>query len=442
LHRHKAIGGKTEAKLGEERLRAARSRRGLISITSLILFVLLGSTLPGSKSARAQTSEPTTEQLQKEIRQRDAIIRSLVRRVEKLERQVGTGASASASPAAAATRPAVSSQPAARPPAPTVTALETEAPAPAPATPSTPPASSAGATPQAADTNPPAPGQFEVSPEAAERALERTLVATGNLLVPKGFAEVEPLLSYTRRENPSQILFNVNRNEFSWALDMRFGLPWESQFEIALPYNLAQQQVNNVLQQPVTDIAVAPPQQFSNSWGNSFGDVTVGLAKIFVHESGWIPDLLGRVTYEIPTGPENSNQVALPSRRSLLGFSLTGTKRQDPLVFVVTGGYSRSFSTGKIDLGDQANLLTGAFLATSPETSLRAVLQENFIQAIRVHDLTLRGSDTVQSILTFGASSILGRGALIDLQVGIGLTTFAPRYTVILSGTYRFATGL
>jgi hypothetical protein len=442
LHRHKAIGGKTEAKLGEERLRAARSRRGLISITSLILFVLLGSTLPGSKSARAQTSEPTTEQLQKEIRQRDAIIRSLVRRVEKLERQVGTGASASASPAAAATRPAASSQPAARPPAPTVTALETEAPAPAPATPSTPPASSAGATPQAADTNPPAPGQFEVSPEAAERALERTLVATGNLLVPKGFAEVEPLLSYTRRENPSQILFNVNRNEFSWALDMRFGLPWESQFEIALPYNLAQQQVNNVLQQPVTDIAVAPPQQFSNSWGNSFGDVTVGLAKIFVHESGWIPDLLGRVTYEIPTGPENSNQVALPSRRSLLGFSLTGTKRQDPLVFVVTGGYSRSFSTGKIDLGDQANLLTGAFLATSPETSLRAVLQENFVQAIRVHDLTLRGSDTVQSILTFGASSILGRGALIDLQVGIGLTTFAPKYTVILSGTYRFATGL
>ena len=172
----------------------------------MILLVLLSSTLPGSMAARAQTSEPTTEQLQKEIRQRDAIIRSLVRRVEKLERQVGTGASASASPAAAATRPAASSRPAARPPAPTVTALETEAPAPAPATPSTPPASSAGATPQAADTNPPAPGQFEVSPEAAERALERTLVATGNLLVPKGFAEVEPLLSYTRRENPSQIL--------------------------------------------------------------------------------------------------------------------------------------------------------------------------------------------------------------------------------------------
>jgi hypothetical protein len=211
---------------------------------------------------------------------------------------------------------------------------------------------------------------------------------------------------------------------------MRFGLPWESQFEIALPYNLVQQQVN--------DVAVAPPQQASNRWGNSFGDLTVGLAKTLVHESGWIPDLLGRVTYEIPTGPDNSNQVPLPSRRNNLAFSLTGTKRQDPLVFVATAGYTKVFETGKIDLGDQYNFLTGAFLATSPETSLRAVLQENFFQDIRVHDITLRGSDTVQSILNFGASSIFGRGLLVDLQVGIGLTNAAPKYSVILSSTYRF----
>jgi hypothetical protein len=413
-------------------LRAARSRRGLIGTTSMTLLVLLGSTLPGSTAARAQTSELTTEQLQKQILQRDAIIRSLVRRVEKLERQVGTGASASASPAAAATRSAARSRPGAQPPPPTVTALETQEPAPAPVRPNTPPASSAGATQQAADTNPPAPGQFEVSEQAAERALDRTLVATGNLLVPKGFAEVQPLLSYTRREIPTQVLFNLNRNEFNWALDMRFGLPWESQFEIALPYNLVQQQV--------TDLRMVPPQQeqASNRWGNSFGDLTVGLAKTFVHESGWIPDLLGRVSYEIPTGPDNSNQVPLPSRRNNLAFSLTATKRQDPLVFVATGGYTKVFETGGIDLGDQYNFLTGAFLATSPETSLRAVLQENFIRSIRFHDVTIRGSDTVQSILTFGASSILGRGVLVDLQVGIGLTTFAPKYTVILSGTYRF----
>lgn len=85
-------------------------------------------------------------------------------------------------------------------------------------------------------------------------------------------------------------------------------------------------------------------------------DLMVGLAKTFVHESGWLPDLLGRVTYEIPTGPENSNQVPLPSNRDLLAFSLTATKRQDPLVFVATGGYTKSVSNGPDASGQPSQL--------------------------------------------------------------------------------------
>lgn len=413
-------------------MRATRARRELTSTTAVAVLVSLGVLLPGSMGARARTTKPTIEQLQKEIRQRDAIIRNLVRRVENLERQTGTRDSASASPAGVPTRSAARSQAGTPAPAQTeVAALEPEETAPAPTKSArTPSPSSAGTNQQAARTDPSAPGQFNVSDEDAERALERTLVATGNLLVPSGFGEVEPLFGYTRREIPTQVLFNLNRNEFNWALDMRFGLPWESQFEIALPYNLVQQQV--------TDIAVAPPQQASNRWGNSFGDVTVGLAKTFVHESGWVPDLLGRVSYEIPTGPENSNQVPLPSRRNNLAFSVTALKRQDPLVFVATGGYTKAFQTSQLNLGDQINFQTGAFLGTSPETTLRGVLQENFFQNIRVNDITLRGSDTVQSILNFGASTILGRGVLVDLQVGLGLTNAAPKYSVILSSTYRF----
>jgi hypothetical protein len=401
-------------------------RLGLVSVRSTILLALLGSASSGSTTAHAQSGEATIEQLQKEIRQRDAVIRNLVRRVERLERQVGTGASAAPSPIAGPT----GSVARAPPPAATVAAAESAESTPGTAGPKISPPSPAGVTQQAADVNPPTPRELEINEEAAERALERTLVATGNLLVPKGFAEIQPSFSYTRREQPTQAFFNLNRNEFSWALDMRLGLPWESQFEIALPYNLAQQQV--------TDIAVTPPQQVSNSWGNSFGDLTIGLAKTFVHESGWLPELLGRVTYEIPTGPESRNNVPLPSDRSLLAFSLTATKRQDPLVFVATGGYTKSFETDLIDPGDQVNFLTGVFLATSPETSLRAVLQNNFIEAVRVNDVTFRGSDTVQTVLNFGVSSILGRGILADLQVGGGLTSSAPKYSVTLSGTYRF----
>jgi hypothetical protein len=420
--------------VGGRLLKATHLRRRSTG-AAMAVFVLSGMALP----IRAQPSQPTIQELQKEIRQRDELIRSLVHRVENLERQIGSRPPDTAEPAATGARRAAKLRDA-RPPAgqTQVAAFDPGEQSPAPTTPGTArPAAPAGATQQAAGGNAAAPGQFDVSEDAAERALERTLVATGNLLVPSGFAEVEPLFSYTRRETAALgtattglAPFNLNRNEFSWALDARLGLPWESQFEIGVPYNLVQQQITNGL--------VTPPQQVSNSWGNSFGDVTVGLAKTFVHESGWIPDVLGRITYEIPTGPLSSNQVPLPSGESKLSPTLTLLKRQDPLVFVATGGYTKAFQSSQINPGDQINFQTGAFLATSPETTLRGVLQQNFLQDTTIRDTTFRGSGTVQSILTFGASSILDRGLLVDLQVGFGLTNAAPKYSVILSSTYRF----
>ena len=209
------------------------------------------------------------EELQKEIRQRDVMIQSLVRRVENLERQMGTGSPDATNPPAAASRRAAKSRTVKLSAKNEVAALDPDQSAPAPQTrDKVRLASGVAPTQQAARTSPPAPGQFDVSEDDAERALERTLVATGNLLVPNGFAEVEPLFGYTRRESPNLIISEVNRNEFTWALDLRLGLPWESQFEIGVPYNLVQQQV--------TDITVAPVQQTSNRWVNSFGDLTVG----------------------------------------------------------------------------------------------------------------------------------------------------------------------
>src|SRR5215831_15021241 len=118
--------------MGDERLRATR---GLGSATPVALLAVLGTTLPNLMAAHAQPTKPkpSVEQLQKEIRQRDALIQSLVRRVENLERQMTTSASASASPAAAAKR-SVRARAAAPSPAETETAsLDPEEPESAPA---------------------------------------------------------------------------------------------------------------------------------------------------------------------------------------------------------------------------------------------------------------------------------------------------------------------
>jgi hypothetical protein len=389
------------------------------------LSALAQTAAPDTAVGASATKDPTVKELQNEIRKRDALIESLARRVERLERQVNRQAAKSAA-ARANVVPAVAS-PSAPGPAATNVSFGPEQTAQAPPPGAAPPAP-APAAPSA--TTPAAPGQFEVSPEAAERALERTLVATGNLLVPAGFAEVEPLFSYDRRETTTEVIANLNRNELSTALDTRIGLPWESQLEVALPWNFDEQQVTNQ--------EVAPAQLLSDRWGNSVGDLTIGAAKTFIYESGWIPSILGRVTWEVPTGPIEANGVPLNSGANRLSASLTALRRQDPLVFTATGGYTRAFEANGLIPGNQINFTTGAFLATSPETSLRAVLSQNFVQDVTIHGVTIPGSNSVQPIMTFGASSILGRGLLVDLQVGLGLTNAAPKYQVVLSSTYRF----
>ena len=402
--------------------------RALGNSTACAVIAIAGTVLLVDRPAIAQTPEsaatstPTVQQLQKEIRKRDALIENLARRVAALEKQAQTNKRAISAAARPEVARAVAIPPAAPAPAaePVSFSAEQTAQAPAPSTPPRPPA----------PARPPAPGQFEVSPEAAERALERTLVATGNLVVPSGFAEIEPLFAYTRRENSTQVIFGANRNELMPALDARIGLPWESQIEVLAPWNFDEQQL--------TDVAVAPPQLLSDRWGNSFGDLTIGGAKTLIHESGWIPSVLGRVSWEIPTGPLTANRVPLTSGNNRVGFALTALRRQDPLVFNATAGYTKAFEANGINPGNQFNFVTGAFLATSPETTLRTVLSQNFVQDVTVHGVTIPGSNTVQPILTFGASSILGRGILVDLQVGLGLTNAAPKYQVILSSTYRF----
>jgi hypothetical protein len=367
----------------------------------------------------------------KELAQRDAAIRDLLQRVEKLERTVGSGTTAAAAPAGRRAPSASSPSTTAPPPA--------TAPSSAPAAqsrsqqPTSPSAtaSAAGQPAAGAASKPPAPGQFDVDEQAAERALERTLVATGALLVPEGFVDIEPAFNYTRREFSSQILFNASRNEYYPGLSVRIGLPFDAQFELSTSYNIIQQQLSNGV--------TSPAQLISRGTGNGFGDLTAGFAKVILQEDGWIPDVIGRVSWQIPTGTASSNGIAMPGHQQRLGGSLTAIKRQDPLVFVASAGYLWGFEENNVTPGNQLNFNLGAFLATSPETTLRAVLTQSFINDVTLRGQTIPGSNQVQSILTFGASSILGRNLLVDLQAGVGLTQDAPKYIVILSFSYRFS---
>jgi hypothetical protein len=429
----------------------------------LLALAIRPAAVQEAEDAKDQAAGVSQQELERLLQQRDAVIIGLLRRVDALERRLAQveGAAppepAAGPPAAARAVPeqtAATDAPARmaeQPPAPVTspaipapkpTVPETAAPA-AVAAPGVPPASPeppAPAGPQIAQ-RPPAPGQFEIDEEAAERALERTLVQGGALLLNVGQAEITPSFQFTRRSDQAPILVpsnggvsaasdEVRRNVFDWNFDVRFGLPFDSQLELGLPYRL-------VDQSEVISVRFAE-QQENGGTGSGFGDLSVGVAKTLLREGRWWPDLIGRVTWDTATGQTRDGDVVLGGGFNEISGSLSATKRQDPLAFVGSVSYQKAFKKNDIKPGDELTFNLGTVLAASPETSLRFFLEQNFIDEVEVDGSEVDGSDLVVGSLNVGGSVILGPRLLLDVVAGVGLTDDAPDYSVTVSLPFRF----
>jgi hypothetical protein len=114
------------------------------------------------------------------------------------------------------------------------------------------------------------------------------------------------------------------------------------------------------------------------------------------------------------------------------------SKRQDPLVFVGRLSYETTFENDGFDPGDEFGLGLGTVLAASPDTSLRFFLHQRYVNEYEVDGESVDGSDAVMATLSLGASSILGRGVLLDVEAGVGLTDDSPDYAVTVSLPVRF----
>lgn len=224
-------------------------------------------------------------------------------------------------------------------------------------------------------------------------------MATGALLLPFGQAEVEPSFSYARRTTNAPAFVTQNgttflgerefrRNEFNFGLGLLFGLPLDSQLELAYPYQY--------VDQTTVDMVGFTEQQASDDGGHGFGDFQVGIAKTFLREDGgWWPDLVGRITYDSDTGKTIDGNMAFGSGFHELSGSLSATKRQDPLAFIGSFSYETAFEKDGIEPGDELGVAIGAILAASPETSLRFVLGQRFINEVEVDGQNVSGSDKV-----------------------------------------------
>jgi hypothetical protein len=379
--------------------------------------------------------------LHQALAQRDAVILDLTQRVEKLERLVSSMApaeppGAAAGPSGEAPPPddqavgqSTAALPGARRAAQT-TAAALDAPVPA----AKPPLGQVASVEPAAA----APGEFEVDEEAADRALERTLVETGALLLPFGKAEVRPSFSYTRDETDSLVVLvtedgpftgqsEARRNEFDFGLDLRIGLPLDAQFELSLPFRIVDQSLSRF-----------PDRPEQEDTGSGLGDLSLGIAKTLLREGRWWPDLIARVTWNTATGERRDNGVGLNGDFDEIRGSLTALKRQDPLAFVGAVSYETAFEQDDIDPGDELGFSIGTVLAASPETSLRLALSQSFVEEAEIDGGRIRGSDQVMASLTLGAAAVLGRRLLVDVSADVGLTDDAPDYAISIGLPIRF----
>jgi hypothetical protein len=168
----------------------------------------------------------------------------------------------------------------------------------------------------------PPPGRVAITaapPEddEMERALERTLVREGALVLPPWTFEVTPQFSYAHWDSVQDPFI---RNSYSAGLSFRMGLP---QVTVSLPY------VWNEGRDPFP-------------FSSGLGDAGVLLSKELLIDDGWVPNLVGSVGWTSPT----SRGSAFTPIPYVSGFQagLIASKRLDPLVVFLGASYFSSAS--------------------------------------------------------------------------------------------------
>jgi len=289
-----------------------------------------------------------------------------------------------------------------------------------------------------------APGKFEVDEESAQRALERTLVQSGALLLQSGQIDFETSLNFARNQKKIPVFFERDGTSFLStdelrdsillaAFQLRMGLPFESQLEFGLPYQyIDSSSVTRIGNQIASE---------SSSTNAATGDITLSIAKTLLKEKGPRPDVIARFNWDADNGDKNvqDDSLGAGSGHNEFGGSLTITKRQDPLIFTANLNYEYAKAKHSVQPGESLGFSIGTVLAASPETSIRIALNQTFVGETEINNQKIFGSDRVIGALTLSASSVLDRRNFMNVSVEMGLTDDATDYSLNIAYIRRFS---
>jgi hypothetical protein len=398
-----------------------------------MLLASAGS-LPAQTQGQPQTQEiakagntakdPVDLKLQEALRERDAIIRNLLERVNELEWRMNGGFT---TPAKVEERPAL------------------------------PAASTSHVINSVVST-----ATYDTTERQATEALDQALIVRGGLLLPSGTLEVDNTTSYFSASSdhvtvngfallPVLVVGDIasERVREDYLLPnftARLGLPHKLQADLTIPYGyelIRTVDANNV-------------QTSSSSFG--LGDISAGISRQLTTEHGKIPDMLANVRFKSTTGKDpfnlQSSQIALGTGFNSIQGNLTVAKSSDPVVFFGNLSYTANLKgdhtvsandpnnpsatmVGHFNPGDAVGFQIGSILALNPEVSMTLGWDQRFTRSTTLNGVDIPASYLVEGTLRLGTSYVYAPGKTIDLSFGVGLTPDTPNLQFSVGVPFR-----
>lgn len=410
----------------------------LLLAASLSAQTQSASSSPAPSNPAAQAEHPTQVRntqgdvvdvkIQQALRERDAIIRNLLERVQELESRLNAA---------------------------NMTGLTGHGPVPSAVAVQPAPMTSLATTVNNST--------YDETERHASAALDRALLVRGGLLLPAGMLEMDAAASYFSLASdhvtvngfalfPVLVVGDITserlrRDIFVNSYTVRTGITKRVQLDAFVPYGFVLNRTVDATQKETTET------QFG------LGDIGGGVSYQFINEHGNVPDVLGSLHFKSNTG---TNSYDLTSAETSLGTGFNGltaavttAKTNDPLVFFGSLSYTKNFpahhtvpisdpsnpdvtsEVAYIRPGDAFGFQLGSVLSLNPETSMTVGWSQQFTREAKLNGQPLPASYLVEGSLRIGTSYMFAPGRLLDVSMGVGLTPDTPNLQFAVSFPFR-----
>jgi hypothetical protein len=400
----------------------------------LTLLVLGGAmeaqTAPATGAGQAQAKDPVDLKLQEALRERDAIIRNLLERVNELEWRVNGGFTSAAK---IEERPVITGS-----------------------------ANSRAINSLTSTNTVVSTATYDTTERQATEALDQALIVRGGLLLPSGTLEIDNTTSYFSASSdhlsingfallPVLVVGDIAskrvREDFLLpSFTARLGLPHKFQMDFLIPYGY----------ESIRSVDALNVQTSATSFG--LGDISAGIYRQLTAEHGRVPDMLANVRFKSTTGKDSfsltSSEVALGTGFNAIQGNWTVAKSSDPVVFFGNLSYTANLpanhtvpandptnpdakTVGHFNPGSAIGFQLGSILALNPEVSMTVGWDQRFTRSTQLNGVDIPASSLVEGTLRLGTSYVYAPGKIVDLSFGVGLTPDTPNLQFSVGVPFR-----